>query len=194
MNPHLLAPALLAALLLAAPAPEARKKTRKATAAPQLLDQTSVTDADIDRLLQNWAVFDRAMGSLHDAVPPISADGGADASIAEAAWASDRRIRAALEEAGTTPEDFLLLYRRIATAWWELAEAEARADAAAAMRREIDALRATKDEDAKDVLAELERGLASLEKPAPLSRGAIAVQRHREKLAKLFSPEAPPAP
>ena len=190
MGSHLL---ILAALLLAAPAPALKKKpTRKSVSAPVLLEKDPVTDADVDRLLADWAAFDRAMGSLHDAVPEIPAD--ANDAAAEAAWAADQRIRDALRQAGTSPEDFLSLYQRVATAWWELAEADARADAAAGLRREIEALRGTKDEDAKVVLAELERGLATLEKAPALSREAIAVKRHREKLARIFSPEAPPAP
>lgn len=184
---------ILAALLLAAPAPAPEKQpTRRSVSAPALLERNPVSDADVDRLLADWAVFDRAMGSLHDAVPAIPAD-GTDAA-AEAAWAADRRIRAALREAGTTPENFLALYQRVASAWWELAEADARSDAAAGLRREIEALRAAKDDDAKIVLAELERGLESLEKAPPPGREALAVRRHREKLARIFSPEAPPTP
>ena len=179
----------LPAASLAAEPPVRPKKTRSGI--PQL--RQPLTDAEISHLLATWDAFDAAMGSIHEAVPPVPAD-GTDAAAAEAAWAADLRIRSALQRAGTTPEEFLPLYRRVATGWWELIESDARRDTAAGLRREIAALKKANDPDAKEVLDELVRGLASLEKAPKLSADAQAVEKRRSDLARIFSPEAPPAP
>lgn len=153
-------------------------------------------DADVRQLLRDWAVFERAMASIQEAVPQIPQGPGttADLATAEAAWAADARVRRVLRENGTTPETFLAVYRKVAQAWWELLERDAREQTALALRREIAALRSSSDDDAREVLVELERGLAALQKDGGPSPDVAVVQRHREELGKVFSPAGSRAP
>lgn len=139
-------------------------------------------DADVRQLLRDWAVFDQAMASIEEPGTP------SDLAAAEAAWAADARVRRVLRDSGTTPETFLAVYRKVAQAWWELLERDAREQAAMALRREIAALRASGDDDAREVLAELERGLAALQEDGRPSPDVAVVQRHREELQRIFSP------
>ena len=185
------------ALVLAAPVPSSRKAVHaeKKVAVPKLEKRAPLTEADVRRLLREWTVFDAAMATLQNSVPQLP-DGGAspgDLERAEAAWVADERIRRTLESAGTDPETFLGLYRNVAEAWWALVESEAREHTAAGFRREIDALRAAKsnDDDGENIVAELERGLKTLDAPRADPPDLEVVRKHRADLAKIFSPEAP---
>lgn len=198
-----MAGACIAALLVLLAAPQVRPKgpgpsaeiVRRGEQVRQ--EKQPLRDADVRQLLRDWELFERAMATLHDSVPQIPTDGGSDADLAaaEAAWTADARVRRVLESGGTTPEAFLAIYRKTAEAWWELAEREARADSAAALRREIAALREVDDEHANAVIPELERGVATLERAGRPSADVALVRRHRDELRRIFSPAAaPPAP
>lgn len=189
--------ALLAlAIAIAAPAIPVRETpmppARVKAGTPVLEARAALTEADVHRLLREWAAFEAALATLHDSVPELPHDGASPADLekAEAAWAADARIRGALESTGTDPGAFLALYRRVADAWWALVEEEARAHTAAGLRRELAALRETKGEETGPVAAELERGLRALEESRALPPDVDAVRRHREELATIFSPEA----
>lgn len=183
------------ALVLAAPVPSSKRAphSHEKAAVPKLEKRAPLTEADVRRLLDDWAAFDAAMATLQNSVPQLP-DGGSspgDLDRAEAAWVADERIRRTLEQAGTDPETFLGLYRNVAEAWWALIEAEARERTAAGFRREIDALRAANSNDGEKVAAELERGLATLDAPRADPPDLEIVRKHRADLAKIFSPEAP---
>lgn len=179
------APITLFALLLAVPVGSAPSPGVAREGAGGAL-----SEADVRQLLRDWPAFERAMARLPEAVPQIPQSDGTDTdlSAAEAAWAADAQVRGAFETSGTTPETFLSVYRRVAQAWWELLEREARDQAAIALRREIAALRETGDEDATEVIAELERGLAALQKGGRPSQDVVVVRRYRAELEKVFSP------
>lgn len=181
------------ALLLAAPSPRIAKPSPHAKrSAPNQVFQkrATLTDADVRRLVQDWTTFESAMATLQDSVPVLPQGGASpeDLEQAEAAWAADARIRRALESNGTTPEAFLGLYRQVAEAWWALLEVETREHTATGLAREIEALRATKGEEAADVAAELEKGLKSLDQPRKDPPDLDVVRDHRAELAKIFSP------
>jgi hypothetical protein len=186
------APIALFVLLLAATPAKAASPSGQAPVAEAVKQRAgkALDEADVRLLLRDWAVFERAMASIPDSVPEIPAQSGSstDLAAAEAAWAADARVRRILEEGGTSPETFLAVYRKVAQAWWELLEREASENAAAALRREIAALRETGDEDAKDVVAELERGLEALHRGGRPSPEVTLVRRYRTELGRVFSP------
>ena len=188
MNARVLALVLLAVGLAGAKsAPPLQRKIRidKNAPVPRAgFAPKHVTDEDVRQLLRDWPVFERAMARLQE-VPAASASD--DLSGAEVAWAADARIRRALEEAGTSADEFLDVYRRVAQAWWALEETEDREAVAKEMERQIAALREA--DDAAKAVAELEAGLEKLRRrPGAGAQEVAAVKRHRNELRTIFAP------
>lgn len=155
----------------------------KADTRPLEPAESPLADADVARFLQLWPAFERAM---RDAAPPVPDAAGIEA--ADVAWEADRRLENILREAGSTPDEFLRLYRRVAAAWWALRQQEEHDRAEAALEREMNALEKVAGKDGDRAAAEMrshrdthEPGRTDVPKPS-----LEAVAERRADLAKIF--------
>ena len=196
-----LAAAIVASLLPGSEAAAKRRKVRAphaanvedAAAKPSTTPIPPLADEEVGRFLALWPAFEGAMKTLSivEPRPDVDPDGLAQADVA---LATDTRMRASLESLGATPDEFLLLYRRVSGAWWAMTQAEDHASADAALDAEVADLEKVsgKDSGARRAADEMRKHREDLEHAEDKLPGEIpgasieTVRRHRAALARIF--------
>lgn len=196
--------ALVGPLLFAGEGLAKKKKVRApganrveaADAKPSVTPIPALSDVEVERFLALWPAFESAMKTLAEVEPrpDVDPDGLAQAEVA---FRTDARVRASLESLGATPDEFLLLYRRVSGAWWAMTQAEDHARADAALDAEVAALdrvsgsepKRTGGKRAADEMRKHRQDLEHAEDKLPgevLGESIETVRRHRDTLARIF--------
>ena len=200
----LLAAALALPLLSGGESLARKKKVRAphanvvddAKAKPASTPIPPLADGEVERFLALWPAFEGAMKTLSivEPRPGVDPDGLAQAEVA---FRTDERMRESLQSLGATPDEFLLLYRRVSGAWWAMTQQEDHARADAALDAEVAELdrvsgRDPKRTGGKRAADEMRKHRQDLEHAEDTLPGEIpgpsieTVRRHRDALARIF--------